>query len=200
METVRPISEEEFVAAFLACEYDSRRFGDDFRRLLAAHGAAHELVLSPDLTDQAANEERRRLLKEFRAYGGGRGLLANMPDGVRWERAIATADDLRQVLYIDYSYWNDLSGGTRRPVDAVERIRAGRETFGQSNDAFWRGAEAVRNGVEFRPMILVSHDGSRWVVIEGHLRLTSYVLADKLPERVEVIAGRSARMEEWDLY
>jgi hypothetical protein len=126
--------------------------------------------------------------------------LRLFPDDVRWRRAIMTAEELAEVLYIDYSYWNELTGGTRRPADGAERVRSGVEVYGMGFEYFWRAAEAVKAGVAFPPMIVVTHDGQRWVVVEGHVRLTSFHLAGALPDEIEVIAGRSPRTAGWPLY
>jgi hypothetical protein len=58
------------------------------------------------------------------------------------------------VRYIEYSYWNELSGGSRLPGDAAERIRAGVRVSGVSNGRFIAAARAVRRGERFSPLIL----------------------------------------------
>ncbi|MCH8161475.1 MAG: hypothetical protein IIB88_06225 [Chloroflexi bacterium] len=50
-------------------------------------------------------------------------------------------------------------------------------------------------------MILATHDRTRLVVIEGHLRLTAYMMEPHLvPDELEVILGSSDRMTDWRLY
>ena len=49
-----------------------------------------------------------------------------------------TPAELSGVRYIEYDYWNELSGGTRLAVDAATRIRAGVTPFGVPNDRCWQ--------------------------------------------------------------
>ena len=201
MKRLRTISEDEFVAVFLMSEFDSPRFGDRVRALLAEQDADPAIVLRPDLTSRADNRYRQELLGALRGYKREIQLLRLFPDAVLWERALFSASELREVRYINYDYWLELSGGTRMPADGAARVRQGIQVFGKGTDSFWRVAEAVRRGVPFREMILVSHDGVRWVVIEGHVRLTAFMLEpDFVPDEMEVIAGRSERMTDWPLY
>lgn len=45
--------------------------------------------------------------------------------GVEWVWAQMAAE-LARVRYIEYSYWNELWGGSRLAADAAQRINAGR--------------------------------------------------------------------------
>jgi hypothetical protein len=63
-------------------------------------------------------------------------------------------------------------------------------------------ARAVAGGARFPPLILVT-TGPRGdlVVLEGHARLTAYMLASgRLPPEVEVLAGSSSAMTGWGLW
>src|SRR5213075_2037773 len=96
-------------------------------------------------------------------------------------------------------YWVELSGGSRRPSDAAERIRAGVRVFGVSNEGFCAAAEALAAGAQWPELILVSAvaEGGD-VVLEGHVRLTGCALApDAVPAEVAVLRGVSPRIAEW---
>jgi hypothetical protein len=57
-------------------------------------------------------------------------MVACFPPTVRWVWAWLTAVELAQVRYIEYSYWNEISGGTRLAADAAKSIRAGVRPYG----------------------------------------------------------------------
>lgn len=189
-------SEDEMVACFLLGELTSARFGAGIRRALAAAGNSERLVVDPDLADPAANRARRALLAATRGYGENRNVFENFPSEVRWVRAMVTADELAQVRYIDYSYWNELSGGSPLPGDAAERIRAGIRVFGVSNSGFVAAARAVRRGERFPPLILAGPRPQTLVCLEGHLRLTAYALVG-FPVEVECLVGTAPAMSHW---
>jgi hypothetical protein len=104
--------------------------------------------------------------------------------------------------YIDYSYWNELSNGTRLPSVAAHNIRAGKVVYGQSNQGFWELAQAVCRGAKLLPLLVTAvAPAAPLVVMEGHVRLTSYALARAyLPAAVDVIAGFSPEFARWDAY
>lgn len=189
-------SEDEMVACFLLGELTSSRFGAGVRRALAAAGRSEHLLTRADLADPAANRARRALLAATRGYGENRDLFEDFPGRVRWIRAVLTAGELARVRYIEYSYWNELSGGSRLPGDAAERIRAGVRVFGVSNGRFVAAARAVRRGERFAPLILAGPRPETLVCLEGHLRLTAYALAG-FPVEVECLVGTARAMDRW---
>jgi hypothetical protein len=159
-------------------------------------------LTSPNLGDAEENALRRALLEETRAYARREGLFGGFPDDVHWDRVTLTPDELMAVRYINYSYWIELSGGTRRPEDAAERIRSGINVFGVPSEGFLDVARAFADGTEWPELIIVSAVAAgRNVVLEGHVRLTAMALApDAIPAEVEVIRGVSPRMTEWSEY
>ena len=111
-----------------------------------------------------------------------------------------TPAELAEVRYIEYDYWVELSGGTRLAVDAAARVRAGVAPFGVPNDGMLKMAQAVAAGAWFPPLILVTTGlvGHDLVVLEGHVRLTAFMLArDRLPPELEVLVGYSPAMTHW---
>src|SRR5687768_8358825 len=149
---IHPIPESEMVAAFLAAEIMSDRHRARILDLLRSAGEDDSLIERADLRDPRQNEARARLLGDFRGYRRDRELFKGFPhDDVRWHRALVPGDGLRQVRYVDYSYWNELSGGTRRPADAARQIRDGFRAFDVPNDGFPAAADAVSRGVPLDP-------------------------------------------------
>jgi hypothetical protein len=188
--------EDEMVACFLLGELTSRRFGAGIRQALAAVGESEHLLTDADLADPVANRARRDLLGATRGYGENRDVFEDFPARVRWIRAVLTPDELARVRYIEYSYWNELSGGSRLPGDAVKRIQAGVRVFGVSNRRFITAARAVRRGEPFSPLILAGRRRDTLVCLEGHLRLTAYALAG-FPVEVECLVGTARATDRW---
>lgn len=174
------------IAVFLRTELTSERFGDKIQQQLDKDGRSRALVESPDLGNEADNAYRRQLLASYRAY-----LFEELSPQLRWYWASLTPDEVAQIRYIDYSYWNELSRNTRLPAVAAETIRAGREVFGVSSAGFLKLEAALRRGAKLPPLIVVGAEPSApLTVIEGHLRLTAYLLAPEcLPAELEVLVG-----------
>ncbi|MEI8406165.1 MULTISPECIES: hypothetical protein [unclassified Kribbella] len=191
------------IAGFLAGELDSERFGPELARVLTRHGHPATLLTEPNLSGASENEARRRILGDFRGYGQDRELFEGFPSDVRWQHVLLSPSELLGVRYIDYSYWNALSGGTRRPTNAVPFILGGGLVFGHMpTDQFLAAAEAFRNGLRWQPIICVrASEGQPLVVLEGHLRLTAMALAaESLPPETSVLLGTSQAISDWPCY
>jgi hypothetical protein len=188
--------EDEMVACFLGGELSSRRFGPNLRSHLAAAGHADRLLTHPDLSDAGANAARRALLAATRGYGENRDLFEGFPTQVTWTRAGLNSGEAAKVRYVEYSYWIELSGGSRLPTDAAARVRAGVRVFDVPNDQFFDAAQALDRGERFPPLILVGETLGNLVCPEGHLRLTAYALAG-FPTDVECLVGTAPDMGRW---
>lgn len=202
MRVLAEITEDEMVAAFLAAEIRSERFGARLLALLERDGVERAVVERPDLRSAAENSVRRRLLGEFRGYRQNREMFTGFPEGVRWRRAALSRAELAQVRYIVYDYWLELTGGSRLPADGVGRIRADRRVYDVPMDGFLRAEAALRRGAVFPELIVVgAGEGAPLVVLEGHLRLTAYALAPEcVPDELPVILGTSPAMAGWSDY
>ena len=196
MQVLGPSSEDEMVACFLSGELSSRRFGESLRSHLAAAGQAELLLTRPDLSDAGANFARRALLAATRGYGENRDLFENFPTQVTWTRALLSADEAAGVRYLDYSYWVELSGGSRRATDAAARIKSGLRAFDVPNEPFVDAAHALLTGERLPPLILVGERQDKLVCLEGHLRLTAYALAC-FPTDIECLIGTALDMGRW---
>ncbi len=199
MYLVADITEHEMVATFLRTEITSERFRHKIVRLLQRDAVSAAVIEHPDVTNPEENAYRIRLLGEFRGYGQNRDMFEQFPSHVTWQRVALTPAELLQAKYIDYDYWNELSNGTRSPLEAAKTIRAGRTIFGVSNDPFLRTADALRQGAVFPELILVRAAADRpMVVLEGHFRLTVYALVPELiPSNVTVLLGTSPDIIHW---
>lgn len=199
----RPATESEMVLAFLRGELDSDRFGSDIRRALVEAGGLG-LVQSPDLNSEKENRARERALSAARGWPDAE-VFEGFPDDVDWYHGVLQPDDLERVRYIDYSYWNELSGGSRRPADVLATLRAGRLPawlieLGTSWPFEFAAELATAEAVDDL-IVMAKPDLSELVLLEGHARLTA-VFVGGLQRRLTVRAylGLSDSIEQWDCF
>ena len=192
-------SEEEMVSLFLRSEIGSVRWRTSLLEILHELKCPVSLLEEPDITRKEHNELRVRVLARFRGYGQNRDLFENYPASIAWHWVLLDREELGRIRYVDYSYWNLLSRGSRRPMDAAQTIRNGTEIYGVSNRGFLEGAEAVRHGVIFVEPILVAPDpGGDLVILEGHARITCYALAgEDAPQHIRALLGLSSGFTVW---
>src|SRR6266851_371686 len=93
MRLLRPASEDDMVAIFLAAEVSSERFGPQIAEILAALGQPPSVAAHPDTRDAAANAVRRQVLAAYRGYPSG-DVFTGMPADVTWQHAALTPDEL----------------------------------------------------------------------------------------------------------
>jgi hypothetical protein len=179
------ISEDEMIATFLSAELGSSRFAEKLSGLLGGRAL---------VTLDAA--ERRALLDEHRSYGRREGLFLGFPPEVDWFRAEVDREEVLDVLFIDWDWWLTISDGTRRPRDAVRRIRAG-EVPGSNVEEHEPYARQPQP-----PLIAVTTPAHAPIVLlEGHVRLTAYALFPHLvPDELEILLGVSDEMPNWALF
>jgi hypothetical protein len=203
MRKMRNSSEAEMIAAFLAAELHSpRSMGQELQACLQREALSQQVILSPDLANEDENATRRALLGAYRGYGLGQGYFQGFPEALRWELVGLTRQEVEQVKYIDYDYWVELSGGSRLALDGARRALAGGDAFWLSSRYFVDLAETLKRGESFPTLIFVTSDeASPLVVLEGHARLTAYLIApDWLPPELEVIVGFSGQITAWGCY
>lgn len=199
MRFIETLNEDNVVAHFLKDEIRSDRFGRTICDLLQQNGWPASLLNQPNLRSAEECSIRAKVLSEFRGYQRNEGMFEGFPNDVAWARVAISSTELMQVRYIDYSYWNELSGGSRLPSDTAIRIRKGAMVFGMSTHHFLEMAEALGIGAKYPELILVGAEAhSAVVVLEGHARLTAYALVpDLIPSDLTAIVGLSAAMPAW---
>ena len=100
---------------------------------------------------------------------GSERFAPGFPDDVQWSRVALTPDEIGAVRSINWSDWLEISGGTRRPADAANRIRSGFEASGVANDGFHELAAELRQGRVWSELIVVSaREQGDDDVLEGH--------------------------------
>lgn len=203
MQGFRRVTEAEVVLAFLRSEIDSRRFGREAVRAILDAGGLH-LVRTPDLTSSTENVARERALAQYRGWRDSE-LFQDFPERVEWSHGVLSPEDLERVRFIDYSYWNELSGGTRRPSDVLRTIHAGTlpewltELGTDWCAEFAAQLETERSVNDL--IVMATPDGSELVVLEGHARLTA-IFVGGLQRRLAVSAyvGVSNEIKHWDCF
>lgn len=190
------------IAVFLRAEIDSKRFGSNVASNLLKLNVSRKLIDSPNLIDNQENSLRRKILDNYRGYGRNTALFNNFPQVVEWNWVEFSQEDLEKIMYMNYDYWNDLSEGSRLPLDAARNILNGVEIFNQSNKRFFEAVEALKNGQKFHPIIVVSSGKEgNVVVLDGHLRLTAYMLEPQaVSQYTKMIIGNSPDFNKWVFY
>ena len=136
--------ESYMVAAFLKAEYYSERFSDDLNKILRTHYIENtRLITDPDCTNEHENHLRAQILGDYRGYKQSREIFENFPDNLTWYRAELTPEEVGELHYVDYSYWNELSDNTHLVKDAVKNLKKGKVVFDVSNDRFFAVAKDI---------------------------------------------------------
>lgn len=190
MNILRASSEAEMIAEFLKAEYRSERFSEQIKEDMSALSLNENIILSANLNNADENNERKKLLGEFRGYGLNRELFERFPTEITWSLCNFVNGDLKNIRYIDYSYWNELSQGTSSPLTAAQTILNGIEIYEQSNEGFFKAAKFLKDGGKFLRTILLTSDFEHFVIVEGHLRMTAYALAPECFNNVECFVGK----------
>ncbi len=152
---IEALNEDDVVAHFLKHEIRSERFGKAICDLLQQNSWSTSILEQPDLQSAEECSIRAKVLSEYRGYQRNEGMFEGFPKDVAWARFAISSRELMQVRYIDYSYWNELSEGSRLPSDAAIRIRKRAMVFGMSTHHFLEMAEALRNGEKYPELIVV---------------------------------------------
>lgn len=199
----RPAAEPEVVLAFLREEFGSDRFGNDVKRALIDAGGL-QLVRSPDLGSEQENRARERALSAARGWPDAE-LFEGFPETVDWYHGVLQPGELERVRFIDYSYWNELSGGSRRPADVLPTLRAGRlptwlTELGTSWCFEFAAQLATAQAVEDL-IVMATPDLKDLVLLEGHARLTA-IFVGGLQRRLTVRAylGLSETIKQWSCF
>ncbi len=197
MQFLEKSSSQEMIAEWLKGEMWSKRFSKPLKKILRKFKQGQAIINDPKLDDKRENIIRKKILFTYRKE-----LLENWPKNINWQKVIVNENDLKKIKYINYSYWNELSGGSRLAEDAIKNIFKGKTVFGVSNRQYLEAARHVKKHGFFPKLILVStQPGAPVVVIEGHLRLTAYLMEPQgIPNKMIAVIGYSPDFKDWDLY
>ncbi len=142
---------------------------------------------------------REEILAGRRGWRIG-GLFDGLPDDLEWHRVGLAPEEVLAIRYIDWDWWLRVSDGTRAPLAAARRIRA-RLAGGVEAEGLRPIAARLASDEPPRELIAVATPESPLVLVEGHVRLTSYALyPEYLPPRLEILLGISERAQEWSCF
>lgn len=175
MRYIRNSCEDEIVLEFLKGELASARFGDDVLRALAEAEQSEKLISEGELSDAEQNLHRRQVLGICRGYPD-REIFENYPEDIEWSLVQFDSEDIERLRYVDYDYWNELSSETSKPTSAADNIAKGITSCGVPNDGFFKAAEFIARGGKLPPIITLTSDGEKLLLLEGHLRATAYAM------------------------
>ncbi len=190
MNILRTSSEAEMIAEFLKAEYRSERFFEQIKEAMDRLSLNESIILSANTNSVCENTARKKLLGKFRGYGLNRELFERFPAEIEWSLCNFVSSDLKNIRYINYSYWNELSQGTKSPLTAAQTILNGTEIYEQSNEGFVKAAEFIKCGGKFLRPIFLTSDFERFVIVEGHLRMTAFALSPESFNNVECFVGK----------
>lgn len=199
LQLLEAVDEADVIAEFLRAEVDSPRFGPRVRARLEADARNLHVLSAPDTRNADDNAYRRALLHAYRGTGGSAPLLEGLPDRIEWHRASLAREQLGALHYIDYPYWNELSAGTRSPLVAAQRIRAGIRAQDRPNEGFVALAERLCAGVDLgMPIAIATEAAAPLIILEGHTRVTAMALRpDCLGARFELYVGFASAVRDW---
>jgi len=198
MKIIRDTSEAEMILEFLKGEICSSRFCNDLTKVLEQLGFNKEIIINGNISNQEENIKRLKIMNLFRGYPD-KELFKNFPKIDCWFFVELSSEDIKNIYYIDYDYWNELSNNTSSPLEAVKNIKDGKEIFGVSNQPFIDGIKCLENG-KFPPVILITCNNERYLIIEGHSRMTIYGFDPSKLEGTYAYVGHCTpeKMEKYD--
>ncbi len=187
------------IGEWLKAELHSSRFREGSLKALDMLGYNSDLLTSPNYENSEENKQRERVLHLTRGWPD-EWLFMDFPSDVVWYEVDLAQPDIDNLLYLNHSYWRELSNGTRRVKDAAESIKRGKVVFGESNQAFFDVAKGIENGETYPAIIVVAPDEMTTpVILEGHLRTTAYSLADHKPPVIGAIMGINPKIKQWGM-
>ena len=179
MKLIRKTNEAEMILEFLKGELNSKRFNEDLNNAINELGLDSSIILNGNIEDEQENNDRLKIMKKFRGYPDEE-LFERFPNIEEWKFLELNESDIDNIYYIDYDYWNELSNGTSKPVEAAKVIKSGKEIYEVSNQPFLDGVEYNKTN-KFPPVILITCNNEKYLIIEGHSRMTVYGFnSDKL--------------------
>ena len=172
MKLIRKTNEAEMILEFLKGELNSKRFNEDLNNAINELGLYSSIILNGNIEDEQENNDRLKIMKKFRGYPDEE-LFERFPNIEEWKFLELNESDIDNIYYIDYDYWNELSNGTSKPVEAAKVIKSGKEIYEVSNQPFLDGVEYNKTN-KFPPVILITCNNEKYLIIEGHSRMTVY--------------------------
>ncbi len=107
MKLIRNATEAEMILEFLNGELSSKRFNKELNHAILELNLSTSIILDGDITNEDENRSRLNIMKVFRGYPD-KELFNNFPKIKEWKYIELCAEDIDNIYYIDYNYYNDL--------------------------------------------------------------------------------------------
>lgn len=105
MKLVRNSNESEMILEFLKGELNSKRFNEDLNNAINELGLDSNIILNGNINDDQENIDRLKIMKKFRGYPDEE-LFERFPKIEEWKFLELNENDIDNIYYIDYDYWN----------------------------------------------------------------------------------------------
>ena len=195
MRKIKPSNEDEMIYEFLKMELNSDRYKEKIEAILNEMKIEKNIIINGNIMSEEENTLRIEILKRFRGWRN-KELFENFPSKVEWIWTEFGKEDMAKIFYIEYSYWNELSNYTGSPIEAAREILSGKTVFDMPTTDFIKIAQKLKEGNIFAPMIFLTNKSeSRYIILEGHVRMTAYSLAPEYFENISVLLGYCDREE-----
>jgi hypothetical protein len=138
-------------------------------------------------------------LQRGRGYPDGF-IFRGWPHDAEWFRARATVGEIGRFAHLSYPTFNELSGGSRAPVDCAKNLD---EVYVEEdlNRIAKEIGETLRKGTDTEPIIVLAPDReSRPIIAEGNKRSIGYQLALPSEQEVEFFLGISPSVTDWAFF
>lgn len=174
MKILKESNEDEMILEFLKGEFLSKRFNKRLQDAIDKLNLTSDIIVNGDIMSQEQNQLRKMIMKIFRGYPNEE-LFENFPRKVEWKFVQFDSTDIDKIYYIDYDYWNELSNNTSSPLEAAKNIMNGVEIYNVSNQPYIDGLKLLELK-RFSPIIVLTCNDEKYLIIEGHSRMTIYGL------------------------
>jgi hypothetical protein len=190
MRKIGPSNENEMVYEFLNMEFASDRYVEKIKAVLEELNVDREIVANGNIASTQENVLRIEILGRFRGYKRNEELFENFPMKIDWVWTAFDNEDISKIIYMNYSYWNELSNFTGSPLEAAKTILSGKTVYDIPNDNSIEAVQKLKEGYKFPPLIfLTDYSENRYIILEGHGRMTAYGLAPDLFQNISVLLG-----------
>jgi hypothetical protein len=184
----RRTTEAEVLAEFLKNEFYQKEYDSDREKF-------EDIVLNPDLADEAQNAIRRALLYRRRGH-----MWRELPKDTTWYEAEIGPEDLKRIRVFPRAHWRKISDGSFLLSEIVKRIRE--SAIGKGDPAFSK-IQLLRYRLQRDPVtsavLLIGVDEEQpLTILEGNHRLAAAMLVSPrlVHTSFRVLVGLSPHMYE----
>jgi len=195
MRKIKSSNENEMVYEFLKMEINSDRHRKSIESVLKEMQVSKDIIVNGNIISEQENTLREEILRSFRGWRNSK-LFENFPIEIEWVWTEFDREDILKIMYIEYSYWNELSYYTGSPLEAAKYVLSGKPLYDMPTNGAIKDAQWLIKGNKFPPMIFLTDESEeRYVILEGHGRMTAYGLVPVLFQKVSVLLGYCKREE-----